>query len=70
MTSERSTPAGLVGAVLGVTCWAAGNVMVVEAPMEGLQIAFWRILLGAVVYTAAVYASGVSTPRKALIHAG
>ena len=35
MTSERSTPAGLAGAVLGVTCWAAGNVMVVEAPMEG-----------------------------------
>lgn len=58
MTSERSTPAGLAGAVLGVTCWAAGNVMVVEAPMDGLQIAFWRILLGAVVYTVAVYVSG------------
>ena len=58
MSSLRSTPAGLAGAVLGVTCWAAGNVMVVKAPMEGLQIAFWRILLGAVVYTASVYASG------------
>lgn len=58
MTTERSTPAGLTGAVLGVTCWAAGNVMVVKAPMDGLQIAFWRILLGAVVYTAAVYLSG------------
>lgn len=58
MTTERSTRAGLAGAVFGVTCWAAGNVMVVKAPMDGLQIAFWRILLGAVVYTAAVYGSG------------
>jgi drug/metabolite transporter (DMT)-like permease len=32
--------------------------MVVTAPMDGLQIAFWRILLGAIVYTAAVYISG------------
>lgn len=58
MSSERSTPAGLAGAVLGVTCWAAGNVMVVRAPMDGLQIAFWRIFLGAIVYSAAVYLSG------------
>lgn len=58
MSSQRSTPAGLSGAVLGVTCWAAGNVMVVKAPMDGLQIAFWRIFLGAVVYTLAVYGSG------------
>ena len=50
MSVVRSTPAGLAGAVLGVTCWAAGNVLVVKAPMDGLQIAFWRILLGAVVY--------------------
>ena len=58
MSSERSTPAGLAGATIAVTCWAAGNVMVVEAPMPGLQIAFWRILLGAAVFTAIVYASG------------
>ena len=58
MTSQRSTPAGITGAVLAVVCWSAGNVMVVEAPMPGLQIAFWRILLGAVVYSAIVYASG------------
>ncbi|MEM8706976.1 MAG: DMT family transporter, partial [Actinomycetota bacterium] len=58
MTSERSSPAGLVGATLAVVCWSAGNIMVVEAPMPGLQIAFWRILLGAVVFTAIVYVSG------------
>ena len=58
MSFDRSTPTGLTVAVLGVTCWAAGNVMVVTAPMDGLQIAFWRILLGAIVYTAVVYISG------------
>ena len=58
MSSERSTPAGLVGATLAVLCWSAGNVMVVRTPMSGLQIAFWRILLGAVVYTAVVYLAG------------
>jgi drug/metabolite transporter (DMT)-like permease len=58
VSAERSTPAGLVGATTAVACWAAGNVMVVETPMPGLQIAFWRILLGAVVFTAIVYLSG------------
>ena len=66
MTIDRSSPAGQAGAVLGVTCWAAGNVMVVEAPMSGLQIAFWRILLGAAVYTAAVYVSGRRLSRAML----
>jgi len=66
VTVDRSSPAGLAGAVLGVTCWAAGNVMVVEAPMSGLQIAFWRILLGAAVYTAAVYVSGRRLSRAML----
>lgn len=58
MSNERSTPAGLAGASIAITCWAAGNVMVVEAPLPGLQIAFWRIFLGAVVYTAFVYLRG------------
>ena len=58
MSTERSTPAGLVGSTFAVLCWAAGNVMVVRAPMSGLQIAFWRIFLGAVVYTAVVYLAG------------
>ena len=58
MSSERSTPVGLAGSTLAVVCWAAGNVMVVRAPMSGLQIAFWRIVLGAVVYTAVVLVTG------------
>ena len=49
---------GLGAASLAVTFWAAGNVMVTKVPLGGLQIAFWRILLAAVVYGGIVYASG------------
>ena len=58
MTESRSTPAGIAAAIVAVVCWSAGNVMVVEAPMSGLQIAFWRIALGAAVFSAIVYVSG------------
>lgn len=49
---------GLLSAALAIVLWSAGNVMVREVPMPGLQIAFWRILLGAIVYTVAVYLTG------------
>lgn len=54
----RDEQAGLGAAAVAVVCWSAGNVMVTQVPMPGLQIAFWRILLGAVVYTAALRLSG------------
>jgi len=47
--------------------WSAGNVMVVKVPMPGMQIAFWRIFLGAIVYSVAVYASGRSLNREAMV---
>ena len=56
--TPRALRIGLSASALAVTAWAAGNIMVTKVPMPGLQIAFWRILLGAVVYTAAVYVSG------------
>jgi len=49
---------GLGAASLAIVCWSAGNVMVSKVPMPGLQIAFWRILLGAFVYSGIVYVSG------------
>ena len=62
MTDTATTPQtarlGLPAAAVAIVCWSAGNVMVREVPMPGLQIAFWRILLAAVVYTVVVYASG------------
>ena len=58
MTESRSTPAGITAVIVAVVCWSAGNVMVVEAPMSGLQVAFWRIALGAAVFSTIVYVSG------------
>ena len=55
--SDQSERGGIIGAVAAICLWSAGNVMVVETPMAGMQIAFWRILLGAVVYSFAVYAN-------------
>ncbi|MEQ8841143.1 MAG: DMT family transporter [Acidimicrobiales bacterium] len=56
--SPRELRLGLGASSVAVAAWAAGNIMVTKVPMPGIQIAFWRILLGAVVYTAAVYVSG------------
>ena len=41
---------GRVSAALAVTCWSAGNIMVARLDMPGIQIAFWRQLLGFGVY--------------------
>lgn len=57
---------GLGAASLAVTCWAAGNVMVTKVPLGGLQIAFWRILLAAVVYSGFVHVAGRRITRAHL----
>jgi drug/metabolite transporter (DMT)-like permease len=49
---------GLSAASVAVSFWAAGNIMVTKVPMGGLQIAFWRILLAAVVYVGFLYLAG------------
>jgi drug/metabolite transporter (DMT)-like permease len=41
-----------------VTFWSVGNVMVARLDLPGLQIAFWRLLLGAVLYGLVLYAGG------------
>jgi len=64
--SPRDARIGLGAASLAVACWATGNIMVSKVPLPGLQIAFWRILLGAVVYTAFVYAAGRRITRQHL----
>ncbi len=64
---DQSERAGVVGAVAAICLWSAGNVMVVEVPMPGMQIAFWRILLGAVVYSFAVYVSRGSLTRAGFV---
>jgi len=56
--TPQASRLGLSAATMAIVAWSAGNIMVREVPMPGLQIAFWRILLAAVVYTVAVYLSG------------
>ena len=53
MTTAATEPHrfGLAAAIAAVFCWGIGNVMVREVDLPGLQTAFWRVLLGAVVYT-------------------
>lgn len=56
--APRDARLGLGAASVAVAFWAAGNIMVTKVPLGGLQIAFWRVLLAAVVYTLFVYVSG------------
>jgi drug/metabolite transporter (DMT)-like permease len=63
---QKSSSAGLSAASGAVLLWSIGNVLVVSVPMGGLQIAFWRMVLGAVVYTAVVYLRG-SRLTKAML---
>ena len=60
MSSELSEHGGTgrLAATAAVTCWSAGNIMVVSLDLPGLQIAFWRLLLGAVLYGAVLYGGG------------
>ena len=64
--APRDARMGLSAASTAVVCWAAGNIMVTKVPLGGLQIAFWRILLAAVVYTGFVYVSGRRITREHL----
>ena len=47
-----------VAAVSAVLCWSTGNVIVAEVDMPGLAIAFWRLVLGAVLYATVLHAMG------------
>ena len=49
---------GRLAAAMAVTCWSAGNVIVAGFDLPGLQIGFWRLFLGALVYGTFFYAGG------------
>lgn len=63
-TSHDATPAGAAGAVLATVLWGLGNVIVAAIPMNGLAIGTYRLALGAVVYTAWLYARGGRLTRR------
>ena len=48
--SEGDSSFAVGAAVLAVVMWSAGNLIVRAIEMPGVQIAFWRITLSAVVY--------------------
>jgi hypothetical protein len=49
---------GRASAATAVCFWSVGNVIVAGFDLPGLQIGFWRLLLGAVVYGTFFYAGG------------
>jgi len=49
---------GRLAAAAAVTCWSAGNIIVAGFDLPGLQIGFWRLFLGALVYGTFFYAGG------------
>lgn len=50
--------AGTLAAIGAIFLWSAGNLIVRDTPMAGVQVAFWRVLLGAVVYWLIVVGRG------------
>ena len=49
---------GRASAATAVCFWSVGNVIVAGLDLPGLQIGFWRLLLGAVVYSTFLHAGG------------
>jgi len=49
---------GRLSATGAILCWSGGNVIVAQFDMPGMSIAFWRLVLGALVYGAVLYGSG------------
>jgi drug/metabolite transporter (DMT)-like permease len=56
-SSDRGT-LGRFSAIGAVVCWSSGNVVVAQVDMGGLAIAFWRLVLGAVVYGTVLHLAG------------
>tara|TARA_B100000131_G_scaffold72432_1_gene68677 strand:- start:12953 stop:13852 length:900 start_codon:yes stop_codon:yes gene_type:complete len=49
---------GHLATIAAVFCWSAGNVVVAGTDLPGLQIAFWRLLLGGVLYSTVYFLTG------------
>ena len=58
------TPTGLSAAVLAVSLWGGGNVLVAAVPIDGLSLAFLRLWLAFAVYAAVMLARGVRLRRE------
>ncbi|MDH4168768.1 MAG: DMT family transporter [Acidimicrobiia bacterium] len=63
-SSGGPTNAGRAAAATAIVLWSMGNVIVKHIDMSGTQVAFWRLLLGAVVYGAVFVARGGTFDRR------
>ncbi len=48
--------AGLVAVGVAVACWAGGNILARPPELEAAQLAFWRLVLSTLIYTAIIAA--------------
>ena len=64
ITDDEPSVSGLVAAVLAVVMWSSGNIMVRSVDMPGVQIAFWRITLSAIVYWLFLRLTGRTITRE------
>ena len=56
--SESRSGLGRLSAVGAIVLWSIGTVMIAYIDLPGIQAAFWRLVLGAVLYPTFFYASG------------
>ncbi len=64
LSTTASDQRSHLAAIAAVVLWATGNVMVRRVPMDGVQIAFWRLLLGGVLYSAVMVGRGQRLTRQ------
>ncbi|HJP16195.1 MAG TPA: DMT family transporter [Acidimicrobiales bacterium] len=57
---------GHLASIMAAICWSAGNVIVAGTDLPGLQIAFWRLLLGGVLYSTVYFLTGQRMSLKKL----
>ena len=57
------TPTGLSAAVLAVSLWGGGNVLVAAVPIDGLSLAFLRLWLAFALYAGVMLSRGVRLRR-------
>ena len=58
VADPASTPLGIGAAIAAVCVWGVGNTFIAGVPMTGTAIAFYRLALASVLYTAILYARG------------
>jgi drug/metabolite transporter (DMT)-like permease len=67
--STASTGRGTAAVVVAVCCWGMGNVLVKYIRLPGLTLAFYRLVLGAVIYSLVLRLAGGRLTRKILLTA-